>query len=94
MGYYVKGRLLAMRTTLAAKDPTMSPRAPEPGGTLWELRAWRCVFSGTAVLLYAGDTQVASVYANGRREVESIAGKWQRAVEAIVRLEKPAESSS
>ena len=67
----------------------MSPRAHKPGGILWELKAWRCEFSGTAVLLYAGEAQVASVFAHGRREVDSIAGKWQRAVQEIVRLEKP-----
>jgi len=69
----------------------MSPDPLKPGGTLWELRAWRCVFTGTAVLLYVGDVKVASVFAHGRREVESIAGKWRRAVDEIVRLEKPSE---
>jgi hypothetical protein len=67
----------------------VSPAPLQPGSTLWQLRAWRCVFSGTAVLLYAGEAQAASAFASGRREVESIAGKWQRAVEEIVRLEKP-----
>jgi hypothetical protein len=60
----------------------------QPYKTLWELRAWRCVFSGTAVLLYVGDVEVASVFATGRKEVLSIAGKWQRAVEKIVSLER------
>lgn len=66
----------------------VSPRTPRPGSTLWELKAWRCVFSGTAVLLYAADAQVATAFVTGRKEMDSIAGKWQRAVEAIVRHEK------
>jgi hypothetical protein len=35
-----------------------------------------------------GDVQVATVFATGRKEVLSIAGKWQRAVEKIVSLER------
>ena len=73
----------------AEGEEAMSPTRLEPGRTLWQLGSWRCEFSGTAVLLYAGDAKVALVYAHGRREVESIAGKWQRAVQEIVRLEKP-----
>ena len=68
----------------------MSPDPLQPGAGLWELRTWRCVFTGTAVQLYAGEAKVASVYAHGRRDVESIARKWLRAVEEIVRFEKPA----
>ena len=71
------------------EDKWVSPKPHAPGEMLWELRAWRCEFSGTAVLLYAGEAKVAHVFANGRREVESIAAKWQRAVHEIVQLEKP-----
>ena len=35
--------------------------------------------TGTGVLLYVREAKVASVMAHGRQEVESIAGKWQRA---------------
>jgi hypothetical protein len=54
---------------------SVSPGLLEPGARLWELRTWRCVFIGTAVQLYAGEAKVASVYAHGRREVESIGGR-------------------
>jgi hypothetical protein len=75
---------------LGKKVQPVSPRRLEPGAPLWVLRTWRCLFTGTAVLLYAGEAKVASVLTHDRRVVESIAGKWQRAVHEIVRLEKPA----
>jgi hypothetical protein len=68
--------------------PVSSPRTPRRGSILWENKSWRCIYSGTAVLLYADETQVASALTTVRLEIHSIAGKWQRAVEAIVRLEK------
>jgi hypothetical protein len=49
----------------------VSPAPLRPGATLWELRSWRCVFTGTAVLLY--------VVTPKRHRFSRMAGKKSRA---------------